>query len=502
MDHVSRKLATSGHARQVEVCLKADRAVSAADQAILASWKRLVGLIEPARSNPWQGRQHVHKAALALTLDLLGVIEEQLRRLYLWTHADTAKSLTTTLPQAMVQAAITARPMRALEAVLEILPTLSHQLQGKVNANYPMCQPPQMEVCTLGKIDAGKSVSPSGVNPLTPETGKDGEDSKILSGADPSAHETNQFAEQTITTADLLQPLRHGTTLDDGQQRALFHSLLFPVPSEDQLRRVVYSSGWRQRLLAGTSLGNPDQLADAITSGLLAGKNQAEIAREIRPLVQGVQSSARRVARTECMRVAGQAQEACSHALGDMVIGFQVRAVLDENTRISHRLRDGQAYYKVPKAGQLGMDQCPRPPMEADNTPAFNCRCFLIPLMSPIQKIEKDPIFKDNAGLLVPHPEDFSAWFAGADESRRRVSVGSRRYDTVSRLVDREPVWADFLTAAGGLVPLATLRSETPGERQERVGAVLRQITHLGLLKRLMALFGFLPAGTEQPALL
>ncbi len=122
----------------------------------------------------------------------------------------------------------------------------------------------------------------------------------------------------------------------------------------------------------------------------MLGQSQQEIARAILPAVQGVRASARRIARTESLRVAGAVQMDTHEGLGDLVVGYRVMATVDKNTRAWHAKRDGTIYYADPAPGQKGYAQMPHPPEEpADpaerpaGTPqmAFNCRCTLIPVL-------------------------------------------------------------------------------------------------------------------------
>lgn len=66
----------------------------------------------------------------------------------------------------------------------------------------------------------------------------------------------------------------------------------------------------------------------------------------------------------------------------------------------------------------------------------------------------------------------YSDWFARADERRRRIAVGARRYALVQGQ-EKSPGWESFLDPTSGqLLPLATLRAETPTQRRERVAKV------------------------------
>jgi hypothetical protein len=170
---------------------------------------------------------------------------------------------------------------------------------------------------------------------------------------------------------------------------------LFPGPTPDEVKEIVYAAvngiSWRDRLATATKTSaTPERIASILADGWNRGRTVPEIAKALRPIVDGVKSTAKRIARTEGMRIALQTQEKQWAALGDFVLGYQVHAVLDERTRrspnlqLDHYRRDGLIYYKQPKRGQLGMDDCPHPPLEAKNNGsvyAWNCRCTLSPVL-------------------------------------------------------------------------------------------------------------------------
>jgi len=160
----------------------------------------------------------------------------------------------------------------------------------------------------------------------------------------------------------------------EGEEREEILELLFPPLDVPFIHSIIYATDWRERLQASTRLATPSALASLLAAGVAAGKSQAEIARDLLPLVDGVRSSARRIARTEAIRVAGEGQLAAHERLGpDLVIGYQVRATLDQHTRPHHAARSGTVYYRNPRPGQLGFDKMPRPPIEEDGkTVAFN----------------------------------------------------------------------------------------------------------------------------------
>lgn len=189
---------------------------------------------------------------------------------------------------------------------------------------------------------------------------------------------------QSLKALDRYARERAAAQSEPSASPALDAGMIFDAPDPGTLHRIVYASDWPRRIAAQTRLADPATIATLITQGLAAGRTPAQIARDVRPLVQGVQTSARRVARTECMRVAGEVQLQAWDELGDMVVGYQVHATLDQNTRPEHRDRDGTTYWKEPKPGQKGLDEMPRPPLESARDSykvAFNCRCFLAPVL-------------------------------------------------------------------------------------------------------------------------
>lgn len=131
---------------------------------------------------------------------------------------------------------------------------------------------------------------------------------------------------------------------DEPSAAALF-DLLFPPPTEDEIARLV-GDGWYQALARSTRLATPQKLADIVGAGYAAGKTQKEIARDLLPAVEGVRVSARRVARTEGLRVAHASQMAAHESLGDLVSGYTIHATLDARTRPAHRARDGRTWMK------------------------------------------------------------------------------------------------------------------------------------------------------------
>jgi hypothetical protein len=233
-------------------------------------------------------------------------------------------------------------------------------------------------------LDAGKfaretterHIETIGALPVEPRGGFDG---SLPRHAFESRQLVEDFTFEPITLdniGDLFQVFR-------GRQVQIFKPL-----DLGNLTKIIYSTDWRQRLAAQTKLANPAAIASIITQGFALGKTPARIAREIRPAVQGVQSTARRIARTEGLRIAHEVQLDTYEQIPG-VIAYQIHSMHFPATRHWHAQRDKTIYYRNPGPGQKGFFQLPRPPMEAPDvnerprgTPqiAFNCLCWITPV--------------------------------------------------------------------------------------------------------------------------
>ncbi len=283
-------------------------------------------------------------------------------------------------------------------------------------------------------------------------------------------------------------------------------SLLFPAFTPEQVDRVVFSGNWRDRITAGTKLGDPGELARIISAGLTFGKTHQEIARDLKPHVQGVVASARRVARTECMRVAQDVQMQAHKQLGGLIIGWQVLATLDQHSRPWHAHRNGQVYYLNPKPGQKGMKQRPTPPDEpmdpAERPPgtsrtAWNCRCTLLPVLSdPSEEVlpqSARKVLSDNASSVVPDTLTMGQWFSRAPLRDQKTLVGVKRYNELKAQLGERPSWAHFIDASGQLLPLDRLSNETARQRTVRVETVRKQLAQRKTAQAQLVTFGFIP---------
>jgi hypothetical protein len=293
--------------------------------------------------------------------------------------------------------------------------------------------------------------------------------------------------------------------LDPGEERNILRDVLFPPTPEADVRHflapLVRPFDW---LTVGGDAHKkiPEDLASQYANLVSQGLSQRDIAKEIRPYLDGSRMRAARFARTFGMHVAHGAQLAADDGLGDLLMGYQIRAVKDEHTRSWHAHRDGTIYYKNPHGNQLGFDRMPRPPLESPDPRdrpagaseiAFNCRCYVVPVLSPLEELEQHPAFTTAADKLVPDPATYADWFAKAPERERRLAVGSRRYRTVQAKV-ANPEWHHFVDPdKGTLVPVQTLKREPSVKRAERVQKVQRVIAQRREDVRRVSTFGFEP---------
>lgn len=152
-------------------------------------------------------------------------------------------------------------------------------------------------------------------------------------------------------------------------------NLILPAPARDFLERIV-GPLWR-RIVGSIA---PERASNAVLQGVASGKNRKEIAADLEDVFGGYESAARRVARTAGLQVATQTQIAVSEQIPELVAGYELNTVLDDRVRPEHRAMHGRKFYRVPNRGQRGLDQCPQPPIWNGQV-AWNCRCFLIPIL-------------------------------------------------------------------------------------------------------------------------
>ncbi len=178
--------------------------------------------------------------------------------------------------------------------------------------------------------------------------------------------------EHFLTAVELTRASRRGK-VEEGWRDYL--RLILPAPALDFLERIV-GPLW-QRVVGAIA---PERASNAVLQGIAAGKDRREIAEDLTEVFDGYSNAARRVARTAGLQVATSTQLAASEQIPDLVAGYELNTVLDDRVRPEHRAAHGHRFYRVPREGQRGLDQCPQPPIWNGQV-AWNCRCFLIPII-------------------------------------------------------------------------------------------------------------------------
>ena len=287
-----------------------------------------------------------------------------------------------------------------------------------------------------------------------------------------------------------------GKRLSDADWADFLKQHLFLPPSREQVERAIYAPvaglHWRQRLdILSHKITDMDRLAGILATGASSGMSQAELKRQIQPVVQNISSSAARIARTEGLRIVTSAQREQYAELGDMLAGVQIVATLDENTRPAHAARNGRIYW-VDRRKKPTIDELPLLPDEP------NCRCYDSPVLHPPEEFENDPQlraeFQNAAGNAIPDPQVYGQWFDRADPGRRKMAVGVQRYNAVAKKLGRTPQFTDFIGTDGSLLSLKHLHGESPEDRQSRLQAVQAQMKERQRLLQKSSRFGFVPS--------
>lgn len=413
---LTARLAAISGIRQLHLLDKANGLADEVDRLFARSWRRVLSLLRSRDS--FNAAAQSRAVFDALYPDLVRVMAGGFSRLVTWSHGQSARMLSRSLPLDYLQAAI----------VTPRIPR--HTLEDASGDPAGLLQ--------------------FAIDPLT-------------------------GLAVTDRTTSLREP-----AVDKDAARKLFEQLLLPPLPENKIQRLIFQSGWTQRIESLSKLAAPDLLTTTITQGIAQGKTQAEIARLLLPALDGVRASARRVARTVGLDVAHQAQMEAFDGLGDLLAGYQIHAVLDQHTRPAHAARNGTVYWRDPQAGQLGFDVMPQPPKESDGTYAPNCRCHLTPVLrQPAALRDRTPSYATAAGRIVPDPAVYSEWFERAPDRLRRMAVGARRYEHVKQQLGTTPRWADFLhPETGELLHLDTLKQESAFDRIQRRQAVENGIQH------------------------
>lgn len=180
-----------------------------------------------------------------------------------------------------------------------------------------------------------------------------------------------------------------------------------------------------------------------------------------------VRNTAYTVTRTSAASMMSQVRMENYGAIPKDLVAFQVHGILDDRIRPAHRERNGTIYFKNPRYNQIGMDQMPNPPLEADGTTAFNCRCWLTPILSSLSNK-----FYDFKGRIIPNASVFDQWFNSASKELKIMAIGIKRYGAASKRLRRGEIlkWHHLLDPESGmLLDEKEISNEKPNNRSNRI---------------------------------
>lgn len=244
---------------------------------------------------------------------------------------------------------------------------------------------------------------------------------------------------------------------------------------------------WEERILDLSRKVNPQKVAAEIIDATAKGESVQDIAKRLLDATKGIGASAKRIARTESMRQMSDAAFKSYEQLGDIWIGVQYVATMDEVVRPEHAALNGLIWWRD---GTPNLSEMPIPPI------SYNCRCGHKAVLSPPKEALNDPQWLSQiqaAGEQAhPDPATMDEWWAATDEGRRRMSVGSRRYETVKKLLgNRETTWSDFIHPDGRIITISELKAESYIDREKRRFALAAEIQAAGRSRRQVTAMGF-----------
>ncbi len=247
------------------------------------------------------------------------------------------------------------------------------------------------------------------------------------------------------------------------EARSQIAKTVFPGLSAKQVNAIVTKPVLTQRVMRQLLRGSSPS---ATASFISITSNPQERRRLIEEYFRRLRNVAYTSVRTAMAMVYAQVNGQVYDAIPADVIGFQVLGILDNRIRPTHRARHGTIYYKNPGVGRPGFNQMPNPPLEADGSYAYNCRCSLIPVFKG-----DDTKARDIRGRVIPNARVFSEWFDRQTERARIAIVGVKRYQAAkAKNNDRHPSWVDFLDPKTGmLMDVQDIKQESARKRASRI---------------------------------
>lgn len=256
-------------------------------------------------------------------------------------------------------------------------------------------------------------------------------------------------------------------------KRGTINKTFFPGVPKEQIIRIIKGEQIGKRILS--KMAKSGMNPSVLSSLAMIQSDPIRRQRILSDYFIRMRNNAYTIARTAMSGMAGRVGKAAYESLPRNLVGFQVHGILDDRIRPAHRERNGTIYYKNPRYNNPGFDQMPNPPLEADGTIAYNCRCWLTPIMSlDAQK------FYDFKGRLIPNAKIFDEWFSTSSKDRQILAIGVRRYSAAVKKLKKGELlkWEHILDPVTGmLLDEKTIRSETPQKRAARIKKAKKVIT-------------------------
>lgn len=270
---------------------------------------------------------------------------------------------------------------------------------------------------------------------------------------DEALHSTAFTARRTTRRAffatlpdELLENQVIGGLLEAKSKRRLKKRVVKPL-TENEIFKIVRSGRYGERLRKWAStLTRADKVARILAQGIANELSVNEIAASIAPYVKNYADAAKRILKTEAARIHNEILENTFEQFDDIIVGYQIIAILDDRTRPHHATRHGKIWYvhKFPYASD-------RPGLPDEP----NCRCTYTVLL-------RDGV--RGHGVPASSTRLYSTWFDRQAVATKQKIVGKARWKAVKEKIPR-PSWNDFVNpSTGRLIKTDTLERKSANE--------------------------------------
>jgi hypothetical protein len=151
--------------------------------------------------------------------------------------------------------------------------------------------------------------------------------------------------------------LINGTISPDSEAaRLLVRTLEFPSPTSEVVRSMINNAPWLDGIpwaerIKTVTVGQARELEGVLSSGIASGKNIDQLTRDVKESSGLVDFKARRIARTEGVRVAQEGLLLADEQAGDLVAGRRWFSALIQTTREQHAEQHRREFFRQLVAG-------------------------------------------------------------------------------------------------------------------------------------------------------